>query len=127
MIVGWRVAAHMRTTMVLDAVDMASWSRGARIDGLRCHSDAGANSGSEGAGNTGLLGRAQEVVGGLGWRSPVVEGLAGSPVQRGGDGGEIGRSLFGEIGALREDGRSRPLVFSLTLVGRCHGLCGSQN
>jgi putative transposase len=41
MIVGWRVAAHMRTTMVLDAVDMASWSRGARIAGLRCHSDAG--------------------------------------------------------------------------------------
>ena len=27
--------------MVLDAVDMAAWSRGARIDGLRCHSDAG--------------------------------------------------------------------------------------
>jgi putative transposase len=41
MIVGWRVAAHMRTEMVLDAVDMASWSRGTRIDGLRCHSDAG--------------------------------------------------------------------------------------
>ena len=34
MIVGWRVAGHMRTTMVLDAVDMASWSRGARIVGL---------------------------------------------------------------------------------------------
>jgi putative transposase len=41
MIVGWRVAAHMRTPMVLDAVEMASWSRGARIVGLRCHSDAG--------------------------------------------------------------------------------------
>jgi putative transposase len=41
MIVGWRVASHMRTTMVLDALDMASWSRGVRIDGLRCHSDAG--------------------------------------------------------------------------------------
>jgi putative transposase len=41
MIVGWRVASHMRTTMVLDALDMASWSRGTRIDGLRCHSDAG--------------------------------------------------------------------------------------
>jgi putative transposase len=40
-IVGWRVASHMRTTMVLDAVDMAAWSRGARVDGLRCHSDAG--------------------------------------------------------------------------------------
>jgi putative transposase len=41
MIVGWRVAAHMRTPMVLDAVDMAAWSRGTRIAGLRCHSDAG--------------------------------------------------------------------------------------
>jgi putative transposase len=41
MIVGWRVAAHMRTDMVLDAIEMARWSRGVRIEGLRCHSDAG--------------------------------------------------------------------------------------
>ena len=41
MIVGWRVASHMRTVIVLDALAMAAWSRGARIDGLRCHSDAG--------------------------------------------------------------------------------------
>jgi putative transposase len=41
MIVGWRVASHMRTDMVLDAIEMARWSRGTRIDGLRCHSDAG--------------------------------------------------------------------------------------
>ncbi|MCU1359671.1 MAG: transposase [Ilumatobacteraceae bacterium] len=41
MIVGWRVAANMRTDMVLDAIDMARWQRGARIAGLRCHSDAG--------------------------------------------------------------------------------------
>jgi len=41
MIVGWRVAPHMRTEMVLDAIEMARWSRGTRIDGLRCHSDAG--------------------------------------------------------------------------------------
>jgi putative transposase len=40
-IVGWRVAPHMRTEMVLDAIEMARWSRGARFDGLRCHSDAG--------------------------------------------------------------------------------------
>lgn len=42
MIVGWRVAAHMRTTMVLDAIEMARWSRGTQLTGLRCHSDAGA-------------------------------------------------------------------------------------
>ena len=40
-IVGWRVASHMRTTMVLDAIEMARWSRGTRLEGLRCHSDAG--------------------------------------------------------------------------------------
>ena len=41
MIVGWRVAGHMRTTMVLDAIEMARWSRGITLAGLRCHSDAG--------------------------------------------------------------------------------------
>src|SRR5690348_15996292 len=41
MIVGWRVASHMRTTMVLDALEMARWSRGTQLAGLRCHSDAG--------------------------------------------------------------------------------------
>jgi putative transposase len=40
-IVGWRVAANMRTDMVLDALNMASWHRGAHLDGLVCHSDAG--------------------------------------------------------------------------------------
>ena len=43
MIVGWRVAAHMRTTMVLDAIEMARWSRGFTLSGLRCHSDAGSS------------------------------------------------------------------------------------
>ena len=41
MIVGWRVASHMRTDMVLDALEMARWSRGTLLEGLRCHSDAG--------------------------------------------------------------------------------------
>jgi len=45
-IVGWRVASHMRTMMVLDAIEIARWSRGTqfdelRFDRLRCHSDAG--------------------------------------------------------------------------------------
>jgi putative transposase len=31
MIVGWRVASHMRTTMVLDAFEMARWPRGISI------------------------------------------------------------------------------------------------
>jgi putative transposase len=41
MIVGWRVASHMRTAMVLDALEMARWSRGNTLQGLTCHSDAG--------------------------------------------------------------------------------------
>lgn len=39
MIVGWRCASHMRTEMVLDAIEMARWSRGARHENLRCHSE----------------------------------------------------------------------------------------
>ena len=41
MIVGWRAASHMRTDMVLDALEMARWSRGTALDGLVTHSDAG--------------------------------------------------------------------------------------
>ncbi len=40
-IVGWRVAGNMRTDMVLDAVDMACFQRGARHSTLVFHSDAG--------------------------------------------------------------------------------------
>jgi putative transposase len=41
-IVGWRVASNMRTEMVLDALEMARVSRGARrLVGLVTHSDAG--------------------------------------------------------------------------------------
>jgi len=41
-IVGWRVAANMRTDMVLDALEMARQSRGnRRLIGLVTHSDAG--------------------------------------------------------------------------------------
>ena len=40
-IVGWRVASNMRTAMVLDALEMARWSRGTRLEGLVAHSDAG--------------------------------------------------------------------------------------
>ena len=40
-VVGWRVAGHMATQMVLDALEMARWSRGARLEGLVAHTDAG--------------------------------------------------------------------------------------
>ena len=41
-IVGWRVASNMKTDMVLDALEMARLSRGARrLVGLITHSDAG--------------------------------------------------------------------------------------
>lgn len=41
-IVGWRVASNMKTETVLDAIEMARWSRGKNLPELRCHSDAGA-------------------------------------------------------------------------------------
>jgi putative transposase len=41
MIVGWRVAPHMRAQMVLDALEMARWHRGTRLEGLISHTDAG--------------------------------------------------------------------------------------
>ena len=41
MIVGWRCASNMRTQMVLDAIEMARFSRGTTLEGLVCHSDAG--------------------------------------------------------------------------------------
>jgi putative transposase len=41
MIVGWRVASNMKADMVLDALEMARWNRGATLDGLKMHSDAG--------------------------------------------------------------------------------------
>ena len=41
-IVGWRAASHMRTDMVLDALEMARRSRGnRRLVGLVTHADAG--------------------------------------------------------------------------------------
>jgi putative transposase len=41
-VVGWRVASHMRTGMVLDALEMARRSRGGRrLVGLVAHADAG--------------------------------------------------------------------------------------
>lgn len=41
MIVGWRAATSLHTTTVLDALEMARWARGARLEGLVAHSDAG--------------------------------------------------------------------------------------
>lgn len=42
MIVGWQVADHLRADLALDALEMAVWSRGDRMDGpLVHHSDRG--------------------------------------------------------------------------------------
>jgi len=41
-IVGWKAARSMQVCLVLDALNMAAWCRrGAGIDGVVCHSDAG--------------------------------------------------------------------------------------
>jgi len=40
-IVGWRVAATLRTDLALDALEMAIWARGSSLPGLVHHSDRG--------------------------------------------------------------------------------------
>jgi putative transposase len=41
-IVGWKAARTMHTSLVLDALNMAAWTRrGVDIEGVVCHSDAG--------------------------------------------------------------------------------------
>ncbi|HUY65128.1 MAG TPA: hypothetical protein VMV14_11515, partial [Acidimicrobiales bacterium] len=42
-IVGWKAARSMTTALVLDALNMAAWTRRhSPLDGLVCHNDAGA-------------------------------------------------------------------------------------
>ncbi len=41
MIAGWRCVSNMKAETVLDAIEMARWSRGKHLPELRCHSDAG--------------------------------------------------------------------------------------
>jgi transposase InsO family protein len=43
-LVGWKAARTMTTPLVLDALNMAAWTRRhTTLDGLVCHSDAGSN------------------------------------------------------------------------------------
>ncbi|MGH2577175.1 MAG: IS3 family transposase [Actinomycetota bacterium] len=41
MIVGWSIATHLRTSLATEALEMAIWRRGVRVEGLIHHSDAG--------------------------------------------------------------------------------------
>jgi putative transposase len=43
LLVGWRLASHLRTDLALDALELASWRRQAQLDGLVHHSDRAAN------------------------------------------------------------------------------------
>ncbi|WP_275410835.1 DDE-type integrase/transposase/recombinase [Paractinoplanes rishiriensis] len=40
-LVGWVLATHLRTTLPLEALEMAIWARNGCLDGLIHHSDAG--------------------------------------------------------------------------------------
>jgi putative transposase len=41
-IVGWKAARTMHANLVVDALNMAAWTRrGVNLDGVKCHSDAG--------------------------------------------------------------------------------------
>lgn len=41
MIVGWSIAMHLRASLATEALEMAVWRRGASVQGLIHHSDAG--------------------------------------------------------------------------------------
>jgi putative transposase len=41
MIVGWSIATHLRASLATEALEMAVWRRGASVEGLIHHSDAG--------------------------------------------------------------------------------------
>jgi putative transposase len=41
LLVGWRLASHLRTDLALDALEMAIWRRDTTLDGLIHHSDRG--------------------------------------------------------------------------------------
>jgi putative transposase len=40
-LVGWKASRSMSASLVVDALNMAAWTRGTRLDGLICHTDAG--------------------------------------------------------------------------------------
>ena len=40
-LVGWKASRSMSASLVVDALNMAAWSRGTNLAGLTCHTDAG--------------------------------------------------------------------------------------
>ena len=40
-LVGWKASRTMTASLVVDALNMAAWTRRTRLDGLICHTDAG--------------------------------------------------------------------------------------
>ena len=40
-LVGWKVSRSMTASLVVDALNMAAWTRATKLDGLICHTDAG--------------------------------------------------------------------------------------
>lgn len=41
-LVGWKASRTMTASLVVDALNMAAWTRRTKLDGLICHTDAGA-------------------------------------------------------------------------------------
>jgi putative transposase len=40
-LVGWKASRSMTASLVVDALNMAAWTRSTKLDGLICHTDAG--------------------------------------------------------------------------------------
>ena len=71
-ICGWSMGERQTTDLVVNALEMARWSRGTNLQGLTCHSDAGSQSGF----NWSLQHLDEEVVDGQ--ASRVDEGVDGA-------------------------------------------------
>jgi len=99
MIVGWQLANHLRTDLVLDALEMALWRRDLTYGDLTHHSDRGCQGGfrwsSQHLDLGGVHGQASWVDEGV--DGPIAHEVAGSP----------GASTRGRARVLAQDRRGR--------------------
>jgi hypothetical protein len=98
-VIGWAMENHLRTELVLAAINMALSQR--RPEGVIHHSDHGCQPGLNWSSQHGLSLQSVALPKSLGWRTPA-EALTGSGVECKGDGLKVVRTMHTQIGALRE-------------------------
>lgn len=113
-IVGWQIASHLRTELVLDAIEMAIWRRDT-TEATTCHSDAGCQGG---------INRSSQHL-------TMTEVSDGSTTADGGQGASAGDAVAGAADAGASCGArvlavDRPGQEHRGSSGRCRGVgpCG---